>query len=114
MAEITLTQVFGAGAIQDATTLTILKSDLVAVGLTASANNNGESLLTAILKLASTNLTTENRDNNIDQSIVVDTDNTPVFTTRTSGTTTNTYIRDTITVELDKLYGSTGIDPDDY
>jgi hypothetical protein len=114
MAEPTLTDIFGTGALQDATTLTIQKSALQAVGLTVSANNKAEALLSAILKLAAVTLTSDSRDNNIDQSILVDTGNTPSFTTRTSGTTTNTYIRDTITVELDKLYSSTGIDPDDY
>lgn len=114
MAEPTLQDVFGAGATQDATTLTIAKADLVAVGLTSGSSISSEKLLAAILKLAAVNLTSTNRDNNIDQSVVVDTDNTPTFTTRTSGTTTSVYIRDTITVELDKLYSSTGIDPDDY
>ncbi|MBD2438261.1 hypothetical protein [Nostoc sp. FACHB-110] len=114
MAEPTLQQIFGANAIQDANTLTISKADLVAVGLTTGASISGEKLLAAIIKLAAVYLTSDNRDSNIDQSIMVDAENTPSFTTRTSGTTTTTYIRDTITVELDKLYSSTGIDPDDY
>lgn len=114
MAEPTLVQVFGAGATQDATTLVIAKADLVSVGLTSGSSISAEKLLTAILKLAAVNLTSTNRDNNIDQSVVVDLQNVPTFTTRTSGTTTNTYIRDTITVELDKSYASTEIDPDDY
>lgn len=110
--EPTLEQVFGAGTTQDATSITILKSNLP--GLTASANNSAESLLTGILKRGSVNLTDTNRDSNIDQSVVIDLSATPSFTTRTSGNTTNTYIRNTITVELDKLYGTTEIDPDDY
>lgn len=114
MAEPSLTDIFGNGATQDATTFTILKGDLVAVGLTVSANNKGESILAAILKKASQTLTSDNRDVNIDQSVLVYLSNTPSFTTRTSGNTTATYIRDTITIELDKLYSSTEIDPDDY
>jgi hypothetical protein len=42
-----LAQVFGAGATQDATTLTIRKSDLP--GLTAAVDNRGEQLLVAFL-----------------------------------------------------------------
>lgn len=110
--EPTLTQVFGAGATQDATTITITKANLV--GLTASANNTAEALLTGILKTAAVNLTDANRDLNIDQSVVIDLSQTPSFTTRINGNTTETYIRNTISVELDKAYGTVEIDPDDY
>ncbi|QLE55660.1 hypothetical protein [Nostoc sp. TCL26-01] len=114
MAEPTLIEVFGTGATQDATTLTIQKSALATVGLTVAATNKPEALLTAIVKLGAVSLTSTNRDSNIDQSITIDADNTPSFTTRINGTTTATYIRDTISIELDKPYSSTGIDPDDY
>lgn len=112
MAEPTLQQVFGANALQDATTLTITKADLV--GLTADANNTAEALLTGILKTAAVNLTDTNRDSNIDQSVVVDLSQIPTFTTRINGNSTDTYIRNTISVELDKAYGTVDIDPDDY
>jgi hypothetical protein len=112
MAEPTLIQVFGANATQTATTITITKADLV--GLTASANNTAEALLTGILKTAAVNLTETNRDSNIDQSVIVDLSQTPSFTTRINGSTTETYIRNTISVELDKAYGTVEIDPDDY
>jgi hypothetical protein len=54
-----LTAFFGPGATQDATTITILKADLVStrtplgfIGLTATANNTSESMVAAlILKL---------------------------------------------------------------
>ncbi len=110
--EPTLEQVFGVGTTQDATSITILKSNLP--GLTASTSNSAESLLTGILKRASVNLTGTNRDSNINQSVVVDMSNTPSFTTRTNNNTTETYIRNTISVELDKAYGTVEIDPDDY
>ena len=42
MPEPTLTQVFGANATQSAANITIAKSDLATVGLTASANNTAE------------------------------------------------------------------------
>lgn len=112
MAEPTLTDVFGAGATQDATTITIVKADLP--GLTASSSNTAEALLTGILKRAAVNLTDTNRDANIDQSVFVDLTQTPSFTTRINGNTTETYIRNTISVELDKAYGTVEIDPDDY
>ncbi|MBD2360044.1 hypothetical protein H6G36_02320 [Anabaena minutissima FACHB-250] len=114
MPEPTLTAVFGANAVQDISTLTISKTDLVAVGLTAAANNSAEALLTAIVKLASGTLSEENRDSNIDQSVAVVQSTIPSFTSRINGTTTETYIRDTFSVELDKAYTATAIDPDDY
>ena len=49
MPEPTLTQIFGAGAAQTATVLTIAKADLAAVGLTASSTNTAESLFVALL-----------------------------------------------------------------
>jgi hypothetical protein len=49
---ITLSDFFGEGATQDASTLTILKSDLY--GLTPTSYNSAESLLAAILLRAST------------------------------------------------------------
>lgn len=114
MAEPTLVQVFGAGATQNATTLTITKADLVAAGLTVTASNTAESLLTAIVKLAMTTLSETNRESNLDQSVAIVESTIPSFTTRINGTTTTTYIRDTLSIELDKPYTSTGIDPDDY
>jgi hypothetical protein len=112
MAEPTLEEVFGTGTTQDATSITILKANLP--GLTAIANNTGESLFTGILKRGAVNLTDTNRETNIDQSVFVDLSLTPSFTTRTNGNTTETYIRNTISVELDKAYGTVEIDPDDY
>jgi hypothetical protein len=47
MQNLTLQQLFGTAALQDATTLVIHKSDLP--GLTPNANNSAESLLIAIL-----------------------------------------------------------------
>ncbi|MBD2344174.1 hypothetical protein [Anabaena subtropica] len=112
MAEPTLEQVFGAGTTQDATTITILKSNLP--GLTVSASNTAEALLTGILKRAAVNLTDANRETNLDQSVFVDLSLTPSFTTRINGANTETFIRNTISVELDKAYGTVEIDPDDY
>lgn len=71
MAEPTITQVFGAGATQSASQLTISKTDLAVVGLTASATNTAESLLAALLFLAKNYLTQAAFDANADQSIVI-------------------------------------------
>lgn len=50
MQNLTLQQLFGTNASQNATTITIKKSDFA--GLTPGANNSAESLLAAILLLA--------------------------------------------------------------
>lgn len=111
MAEPTLTAVFGANATQDATTLTISKADLVSVGLTASANNTAESLLLAIILKFKAVLTDAARDTNLDQSVAVVEGFSPSVTTRNN----TIYLRNTISVEVDKLLsGADVIDPDDY
>lgn len=111
MAEPSLTQVFGAGATQDLSTLTISKGDLTAVGLTVSANNTAESLLVAIMLKFKTTLTDESRDLNIDQSVAVVDGFSPTITTRND----SIYLRNTISVEIDRvLAGADTIDPDFY
>jgi hypothetical protein len=71
MAEPTLSQVFGAGATQTASSISISKADLATVGLTASATNTAESLLAAIVLLAKNALTDTNFEANLDQSITI-------------------------------------------
>ena len=61
MSEPTLAEVFGASASQTSTTLTITKSDLAIVGLTASSSNTAESLLLALILFSQRNLTETNR-----------------------------------------------------
>lgn len=110
MAEPTLTQVFGAGATQTATTLTIAKADLT--GLTASANNSAESLFVALLLKAKEYLTAANYDSNIDQSVTIV---TPDFNAQSLITRNNQQYRQfTQTVNLYKVDTSSTIDPDDY
>jgi hypothetical protein len=108
MAEPTLIQVFGAGATQTATTITISKADLA--GLTPSATNTAESLFVAILLKAKSFLSDTNQETNIDQSVSVTDGFNPTFVTRNSAR----YKRDSLTIEMDKLDEDTGIDPDDY
>ena len=106
--EPSLQAVFGAGATQTATTVTILKSDLP--GLTPAADNRAESLLVAILLKAKATLTTANQETNIEQSITINDGFVPSFVIRNN----NQYRQDDITVSLQKPAGSIAIDPDDY
>jgi hypothetical protein len=111
MAEQSLTAVFGANATQTSTDLVIKKSDLVAAGLTPSANNTAESLLLAIVLKFKSVLTDTARDTNIDQSVAVVDGYSPSITTRNNAI----YLRNTISIEVDKLLtGADTIDPDDY
>ncbi len=112
MPEPTLTAIFGAGATQTATTLSIAKADLAAVGLTATATNSAESLFVALLLLAKAALTPTAQETNPDQSITVaQADfNFQTLVERNS----QTYRQSTYTVNLQKLDTGATIDPDDY
>nr|WP_322714205.1 hypothetical protein [Nostoc sp. ChiSLP03a]MDZ8215430.1 hypothetical protein [Nostoc sp. ChiSLP03a] len=111
MAEPSLTAVFGTNASQTSTDLVIKKSDLSGVGLTASANNTAESLLIAINLKAQESLTEAARETNIDQSVALTDGFSPSITTRNNAI----YLRNTISVEVDKvLTNADVIDPDDY
>jgi hypothetical protein len=109
MAEPSLTAVFGSGATQTADEIVISKADLVVVGLTPSANNSPESLLTAILKKAEITLTTANYDLNPDQSITIE-EGFPDLPQR-NGTT---WRRNQKTISFYKPDTQATIDPDDY
>lgn len=112
MAEPTLTQVFGAGATQSATTLSIAKADLATVNLTASATNTAESLFVALLLMAKNSLTPAAQETNPDQSITVAPAdfNFQTLVTRNDAT----YRQSTYSVNLQKLDTGATIDPDDY
>ncbi|MFM6920263.1 MAG: hypothetical protein ACKPKT_22270 [Dolichospermum sp.] len=112
MPQPTLTEVFGSGATQTATTLTISKSTLATVvGLTATQDNSAESLLAAILLIAKINLTEEKFTLNIDQSIVID---NGFKSTTVRGTNNVQYLTDQLTVTLAKVDPLSPLDPDDY
>lgn len=112
MAEPTLGDIFGAAAAQTATTVTIAKADLAAVGLTASATNTAESLLVAILLKAKLALTLANLETNPDQSVTVaEADfNFQTLIARNNAT----YRQSSYSVNLQKLDAGNIIDPDDY
>lgn len=109
MAEPSLTQVFGPGATQTATTLTIAKADWVAVGLTPRADNSPESLLVAAMLFAGLHLTEANLNSNPDQSLSI-TDGGEFLTQRNN----QRYRQKTKSLNMQKLDDDSGIDPDDY
>ena len=110
MAEPTLQQIFGTGATQTATTITIVKADLP--GLTPAADNRAEPVFVGILLRAKSFLTPANQEANSEQSITI-TD--PDFNADSLVQRNNqTYRQKTQSVNLQKLDTSTEIDPDDY
>lgn len=109
MAKPTLTQVFGAGAVQDATSLTIAKADLASVGLTADAADSAESLVVALLLKWKEYLNSTNRDANLDQVVYLE-DGFASLTTRNN----QEYQQRSITCYFEKQNTNTSIDPDDY
>lgn len=112
MPEPSLTAIFGAGATQTATTLSIAKADLTAVGLTASATNTAESLFVALLLLAKNSLTPAALETNPEQSITIAQAD---FNFQTLIERNNqTYRQSTYSVNLQKLDTGNTIDPDDY
>jgi len=109
MAEPTLQQIFGAGAAQTATTLTIQKADLP--GLTAAADNRAESLFVGMFLIAKNQLTAANQEANPEQSITI----TDGFPPQSLVTRNNQqYRQNTFAVNMQKLDPGATIDPDDY
>ena len=109
MAEPTLEQVFGTGAIQDGSTLTIQKSALATVGLTASATNTAESLLAAMVKYAANALTAQNQLLNADQHVAVQAANSSVYQSPYG-----TRLRHNVLLSFDDPFSNPGVTPDNY
>lgn len=109
MPEPTLEQVFGAGTTQTATTVTILKSNLSAVGLTASATNKAESLFVALFLKAKQYLNSANQESNVDIQVTLE-DSFPSIVFRNN----RNYRQFTYNVNLQKVEPTIVIDPDDY
>ncbi len=110
MAEPTLQEIFGAGATQSATTITILKADLP---MTSAAVNRGEQCFAAIVKKASTKLTTAEFATNADQSVTIAA-GFDSLAYRTIGTVQDTLLQTQLTINFAKLQPTSGITPDDY
>ena len=109
MAEPSLQEIFGANATQTATEVIIRKGDLL--GLTASANNTGESLFVGILITAKGYLTESNFDENIDQNVYID---AGIASFRSRGTENISYRTDQLTTTLAKVDINNVIDPNNY
>jgi len=109
MSEPSLTAVFGMGAYQDLSTLTIAKADLAAVGLSADSANTAESLLAAILLLAANSLTTSAQTTNPDQACCIQSANTTVW-----DSPYGTKLRQNLLVSFDNDFTDPGITPDVY
>lgn len=109
MAEPTLIHIFGAGATQDANTITIQKSALAAMGLTLSASNRAESIFAALIKLNLNSLSITNAAMRPEQSITVQQGFDSIETN--AGVT---YYNTSILVNLRKTIQAGGITPDAY
>jgi hypothetical protein len=110
MSEPTLQDLFGTGATQTATTITILKSDLP---MSASNANRAEQILAAMLKNASVKLTAATFATNIDQSVTI-ASGFEQLVYRTLNNTTTAYLQTPLTVNFAKAQTSSGITPDEY
>lgn len=110
MAEPTLTDIFGTGATQDLSTITIQKSALAAKGLTPSANNNAESLLVALLLIMKDALTETARATDIDNRQVT------IFYQGQDliNQAAKDFRRDSFSIMLYKQTALAAIDPSDY
>ena len=110
MAEPTLEEIFGPGAVQTGDTLTIPKSRLVAKGLTASATNKAEALLVALIMAASDNLTETNRSTDaLNRHVTILYSGQDLV--EVNGVN---YRRDAFSLLLYKQQPLSTLDPDDY
>lgn len=110
MTKPSLTDVFGAGATQDVSTITIRKSDLA---ITASSSNDAESLLTAILNKSAANLTATNYASNPDQQLSIVPGFASIVYRQISGVST-AYFNQQLTVNFSKISTLSGVVADDY
>lgn len=109
MAEPSLTEVFGAGATQTATTITILKADLP--GLTAATDNRAEQLWVGMFLIIKESLTPERQESNPDQNIVID---EPFGSDSLVSRNNQIFRQKSFTINLQKIDTQSTIDPDDY
>lgn len=109
MAKKVLTDAFGTGATQTASTISISKDPLIAQGLTAVASNAPQGIIAALVKLWNLTFTSANRTSNPDETITVTYDGQ---SSRTENG--NVYRVDTYRIQLYKLTPPTDADPDDY
>jgi len=110
MPEPSLQSVFGAGATQTASVLSIAKADLASVGLTAADANTAESLLVALILLAAKELTEANRaGDTVNRNVTL-----PYGGQDVSGTVAAPFLRDAYSVLLYRAYSLSPVDPDQF
>ncbi|HEY9762797.1 MAG TPA: hypothetical protein V6D07_09735 [Trichocoleus sp.] len=110
MADYTLGQVFGPTATQNATDLVIKKADLAGVGLVASANNTGESLLVALALYWLTNLSETNRLlDETNRNCALSDAGTDIYEGSTA-----TFMRRSFAISIYKAYVVPSLNPNDY
>ena len=110
VAEPTLQDIFGAGATQTATTITILKSNLA---MAATATNRGDQIFAAVMKRAAENLTAASFTADPDRSINVAAGFDSLIY-RTVNNVQTPFLQNQLTINFLKLQSSAGITPDDY
>lgn len=118
MAEPTLQQVFGAGAVRLASAaaapssgLFIPDSALITTGLTAPSTGTAEGHFVAIVKNAQSYLSQSNFDLNAEQSLII-ANGYPGFTTK--GTDPTQLRQNQLTLSLAKIDNDSTINPSDY
>lgn len=110
MAEPTLQDIFGAGATQTATTITILKSNLA---MAAVDTNRGDQVFAALIKRAAENLTAANFTADPDRSINISAGFDSLIY-RTVNNVQTPFLQNQLTINFLKIQTSAGITPDDY
>ncbi|OYE04748.1 hypothetical protein [Nostoc sp. 'Peltigera membranacea cyanobiont' 232] len=121
MSSLTLQQIFGDNAVQDADSITIAKSDLAQnTGFSAADENDGESVLTAVvLQAQALGLDTDHRDGNedydpnISQQVAVSSSSPNLITRPDVDGNILYFKRDSYTIDLD-LPLPTTVNPGDY
>lgn len=110
LAEPTLSDVFGNGATQTASTLAISKADMASVGLSPSASNTAESMLVSILLYAAIRLTEAARTaDQANRNITVYSGGQDI-----TGSPPNVFLRDVYSVLMYRPTTIQVIDPDNY
>jgi len=111
MAELTLQNIFGAGATQDSTSITLLKANFP--DMTASASNAGDSVVVALLNRFVLVLTQVARNTNPDQSVIVAMAPNPQITGNFGVPPGATFMTYSYTSQVFTPFTVTPPDPDD-
>ena len=102
--------VWGDNAEQDASSLTLSKTDMQEVGLTPSATNTAESMVVAQTLVWANTFTEAAQEANPNQQITVIKSDFPQFIFRNN----QNYRRETFTINLDIVDTAPPIDPNNY